>query len=152
MRLLVFSDSHGNSSKMLSALMLHPEADVIVHLGDGEYDVDCLRSRIGSRKLVQVCGNCDQFSFLPENDIIIAEGKKVLCTHGHKLFVKRTADGLLTRAMETGSSLVLYGHTHEPLFRYENGIYLFNPGSARVGEYGIADITASGILCSNACI
>ena len=42
MRILVFSDSHGSTWRMRDALLDHPEADMIIHLGDGERDVENL--------------------------------------------------------------------------------------------------------------
>jgi hypothetical protein len=29
---------------------------------------------------------------------------------------------------------------------YDEGLYVMNPGSARVGEYGAIDVTPSGIM------
>ena len=36
MRLLVLSDSHGRKKLLLEAVELHPEADAVIFLGDGE--------------------------------------------------------------------------------------------------------------------
>ena len=40
MRILVFSDSHGNSRCMSEALYSNPNAEMIIHLGDGERDLN----------------------------------------------------------------------------------------------------------------
>ena len=52
MRILVFSDSHGSTYRMRDAIMNHPESDMIIHLGDGERDIEAVSDVIGSRKHV----------------------------------------------------------------------------------------------------
>lgn len=150
MRLLVFSDSHGMTGKMRDAILLHPEADKVVHLGDCERDVETIRYLLGGRELIQVCGNCDFSPSSPESAIIGAEGADVFCTHGHLEGVKYGTARLADKAHNLGARIVLYGHTHIPVTDYVNGIYLFNPGTARLGQYGVIDITRRGISCSNA--
>lgn len=146
MRILVFSDSHGSSYKMRNAIANHPEADVIIHLGDGERDFTSLEDEISCRRAVQVCGNCDLYSLLPVNEFITVSGKKILCTHGHTELVKHGTAALIDKARRMGAHIVLYGHTHESVTNYDNGLYIMNPGSIRNGEYGIIDITSGGIM------
>ena len=43
MRLLVLSDSHGRKNLLLQAVELHPEADAVIFLGDGDRDIDFLK-------------------------------------------------------------------------------------------------------------
>ena len=147
MRLLVFSDSHGSTSKMTDAILLHPEADMIVHLGDGERDVERIKDIIGSKPLVQVCGNCDFYSLLPVNEYIFAGGVKILCTHGHSELVKHGTQMLYSKAKSAGARIALYGHTHCAVTDYDDGFYAMNPGSIRDGSYGVVDITEGGIIC-----
>lgn len=149
MRLLVFSDSHGNTSKMTDAIMLHPEADIIVHLGDGERDVEQIKDIIGNKPLVQVCGNCDFYSHLPVNEFIFAKGTKIFCTHGHTELVKHGTGALYSKAKSCGAHIALYGHTHNPVTDYDDGFYAMNPGSIRDGNYGVVDIVDGGIICIN---
>lgn len=146
MRILVFSDSHGSTARMRDALIDHPEADMIIHLGDGERDVEHLSELIGSRKLVQVCGNCDFYSQLPANEMIEVMGRKIFCSHGHTEFVKHGTQYFIEKAKAVGAHIALYGHTHEGVTAYDDGVYVMNPGSIRSGEYGAIDITASGIM------
>ncbi len=149
MRLLVFSDSHGNTARMTDAILMHKEADMIIHLGDGERDIDKIKDVIGTTPLVQVCGNCDFLSALPENEYIFAKGNKILCTHGHTEGVKHGAQMLYAKAKAAGARIALYGHTHIPVTHYDDGFYVMNPGSIREGCYGVVDITDSGIICIN---
>lgn len=149
MRILVFSDSHGNTARMTDAILMHKEADMIVHLGDGERDIDKIRDIIGSTPLIQVCGNCDFGSVLCENEYIFAKGIKILCTHGHMEGVKHGPQMLYAKAKSAGAHIALYGHTHNAVTYYDDGFYAMNPGSIREGCYGVVDITDSGIICIN---
>lgn len=134
---------------MYDAILLHPEADMIVHLGDGERDIEKIRSYIGNTPVVQVCGNCDFYSRLPENEYIFAKGIKILCTHGHTELVKYGTQQLYSKAKSAGARIALYGHTHFPVTDYDDGFYAMNPGSIREGCYGVVDITDGGIICIN---
>jgi predicted phosphodiesterase len=63
------------------------------------------------------------------------------------LFGVKTGLGALKReALRRGVQVVLYGHTHIPDVRCEDGLYLLNPGSiARKGTYGVVDIDAGRV-------
>lgn len=42
---------------------------------------------------------------------------------------------------------MLFGHTHQPLTEYDDGLYMLNPGSLHGGgTYGVLDITAAGVV------
>lgn len=150
MKILVFSDSHGRSYTMREALMMHPDASAVIHLGDGERDLASLGDLLEGKKLVQVRGNCDFCSPLPDAEIFTAYGTDIYCTHGYVENVKASTDGLIAKARNIGARIALYGHTHQSVTKYIDGLYVMNPGSARVGEYGIIDIAPSGIMCSMA--
>ena len=146
MRILVFSDSHGSTYRMREAINLHTEADMIIHLGDGERDIDLLRDEIGNRKVVQVCGNCDIYSLLPYNELVSVSGIKIFCSHGHNEYVKHGISHFVEKAKSTGAAIALYGHTHESVTAYDGGLHIMNPGSIAKGEYGAIDITPQGIM------
>ena len=46
MKILVFSDTHGDVTKMERAIRSHSDAEAIIHCGDGETDVEYVK-RIG---------------------------------------------------------------------------------------------------------
>lgn len=146
MRILVFSDSHGSTHRMRDAVMMHDDADMIIHLGDGERDMAALEDVIAGRRVVQVCGNCDFYSQLPVNEIITAAGTKIFCSHGHTELVKHGTGAFINKAKSLGARIALYGHTHQSVTDYVDGLYIMNPGSIRNGEYGAIDITPSGIM------
>ncbi len=146
MRILVFSDSHGSSRCIREALFLHRDASAVIHLGDGERDMNGLDDLLCGKRVVQVCGNCDFASLLPRNELLTIGGEKIFCSHGHTELVKHGTQTLLEKARSLGARIALYGHTHESVTDYCDGLYVMNPGSARYGEYGAIDITPSGIM------
>ena len=146
MRILVFSDSHGSTGCMREALLAHDEADMVIHLGDGERDIGRLEDLIAGRRLVQVCGNCDFYSLLPANEIVDVVGARIFCSHGHTELVKHGTQAFVKKAKLLGARIALYGHTHESVTSYDDGLHIMNPGSIRAGEYGVIDITPSGIM------
>ena len=128
MKLAVFSDSHGSPQKMLDAVArMHP--DMVVHLGDGERDVQLLRERYPALPLHAVCGNCDYWSAAPETQLFDVHGVKIFITHGHLYGVKSTRATLLEAAARQGASVAMYGHTHVAQLVQTDGFTLLNPGS-----------------------
>ena len=61
MKILVFSDSHGNEDNMIRAVERERPStlDAIVHLGDGWRDAEALHRLYPRIPLEQVPGNCD---------------------------------------------------------------------------------------------
>ena len=146
MRLLVLSDSHGRKNLLLKAVELHPEADAVIFLGDGERDVEFLKQLHPEIKLYSVCGNCDYNSSLPTFLLEKFGGKIVYAAHGHYESVKYSLAGLKQKAHNCSASIALYGHTHVPDTTYEDEIWYINPGSVSVGRYAMVDILDNGIM------
>lgn len=148
MRILVFSDSHGITGFMRTALFDHPKADAVIFLGDGERDFNALGDILADKRTVKVCGNCDYSSSLPINELVTLGGVKIFCSHGAAEHVKYGDDELAAKASGLGARIALYGHTHRAVTDYRDGLYIMNPGSAATGDYGIIDIVPGGIMCS----
>lgn len=146
MRILVVSDSHGDTRRLLKAIESQPDINMMIHLGDGERDMDDL-SYLLKVPFVAVCGNCDLYSLLPECELLTVGGKRIYCTHGHREKVKYGDTLLRQTAKSRNADIALYGHTHVPVNDYDDGLYVFNPGSVREGNFGVIDILPSGIIC-----
>lgn len=147
MRILVVSDSHNDVSGLRCAIDAQPAARMIIHLGDGERDMDALNGIFGEKKIVQVRGNWDFNPLTPYNCVEMAEGKRIFCTHGQREDVKHGTGELKSIARSEQADLALFGHTHMPEIEYDEGLYLFNPGSIKEGDNGVVDITGAGIVC-----
>ncbi len=147
MKILVFSDSHGNADAMQHALAAHPDAAAVIHLGDGASEASRLAAD-DKRPWHIVRGNCDIGGDHPQKARITIGGKRLYLTHGA---VERVKYGLLNlgcAAEEAEVDAALYGHTHIADFNYHHGILLFNPGSIGTGSYGVLTIEKGAITPS----
>ena len=60
---------------------------------------------------------------------------------------RRGFTGYAAPARERQADILLFGHTHQPLTDYDDGLYILNPGSLRGrGTYGLLDVTPTGVL------
>lgn len=148
MRILVVSDSHGDEYSLMRAIKAQPTAEIVVHCGDGSDEASRIREFFPDKMVVSVKGNCDFCSSAPISEIFSAEGVKFFVTHGHAYNVKSTLYNLSCAAREQEASVVLFGHTHNPLSIYDDGLYMLNPGSLRGynSTYGYVDVTDKGII------
>lgn len=148
MRILVVSDTHGNADILDRAILMQISAEIVIHLGDGEGDVEYLRYRYPEKMFIKVRGNCDFNSDLPDKEFIILEGKKIFITHGHIYSVKSGIYSAVCAAKEEDADILLFGHTHKSFQSYDEGLYILNPGSLKglSPSYGIIDITDKGIV------
>ncbi len=150
MRILVVSDSHGHRWNLIDAIKAEPTAEIVYFLGDGYREYEEMKATFeGKKQFIGVLGNCDLGSTLPVRDIRSVENTRVYATHGFQERVKYGNYDLLYEARQNNCSLVLFGHTHEKLNTYNDGVHLFNPGSLRDGFYGVVDITEKGVICIN---
>ncbi len=145
-RILVVSDSHGDRWKLRAAIEAVPDAKIVFHLGDGEREARDEAERCSTKFFHLVRGNCDWGSELPVDIIDVVEGKRIYACHGHSQLVKYGTADLVAAAKQENCTIALYGHTHNPVTDYVDGIHLFNPGSIKQGCFGIIDIADNGIL------
>lgn len=141
MKIIVFSDSHGVPYAMKRAMEQHSDADLFLHLGDGcrEFENLCREYSLPGQA---VRGNCDMGAFdTPVTRTLEMAGCRIFLTHGHEFGVKYTLTDLLAAGKREGAHLILFGHTHNPLCSFEDGIHLLNPGSVGFsGSYGVVQI------------
>ncbi len=151
MRILVVSDTHGDLRNFEEVLRKHRDAEVVIHCGDGADETYEMKKLFPDRMFICARGNCDFCCDYPNIETITLEGKKLFITHGHIYNVKSGLLNLSLAAGEAGAQLVLFGHTHNPVALYEDGVYFLNPGSLRgyKGSYALVDITPKGILTNH---
>lgn len=147
MKILVYSDSHGEISNIVE-IYEREKPDFVISAGD--YSEDFRDFTLSYRDLnidhKVVKGNCDPFEKIyGDEEIFLLEGRKIFLTHGHLYGVKGSLNHLKIRSRELGADLVIYGHTHIPhQERYENCEY-FNPGALKDGKYGIIEVEGKEI-------
>lgn len=162
MKILVISDSHGNAPDILRTVSVHPDAELLIFLGDGLRDLELVRSSFPqTMAVIAVSGNCDFFTFgggaARDEELIALDGYRIFACHGHRFGVKGGLGGLASAAHSRGADVALFGHTHTPHegldYCGEHALRLFNPGSlGRSGDgcahYGILDLRKNGICFS----
>lgn len=141
MKILIFSDSHGNTQALMNAVF-DTAPQLILHLGDYERDCAAVRKAYPDICLRAVRGNGDLRGAEPDYDEFLIEGKRIFMTHGHLYGVKTGLDSLLNAGFLRGADIILFGHTHIPFNRNYDGLLLLNPGSIGLGAktYAVLDI------------
>jgi putative phosphoesterase len=130
-------------------------ADLFIHLGDGERDTAGFQTDIPFKDYYCVRGNCDPGHTSTEK-IFSAGGKTIFITHGHEYGVKHGLELLKNKAVEQKAEIVLFGHTHEGFEAYdsEHNIHFLNPGSISLPKpgkpptYGVLELLNSGVAAS----
>lgn len=137
MKIVAFSDSHGNRGLLRDAVemaMRGSPIDICVHCGDGARDMEAvspiLRDKYPDIRIYTVRGNCDIGAFdLPVLEYFEANGVRMIATHGYLYGVKTGYENLLCAAEDKGAKVAFFGHTHHSLLEPARGIYLINPGA-----------------------
>jgi len=139
MKILIFSDSHGNFGSMMTAIEKEGKVDMIIHAGDVCADIEDLQFAYPRIAVAGVKGNNDFFvRDFPDERLFEVEGVKIFVTHGHLFGVKYSLDGLVKAAIERNANLCVFGHTHINCREELGGVALYNPGRASRG-YGVLE-------------
>lgn len=148
MKIGVISDTHiPQSGEWLPEKLCEElkKVDLILHAGDlTEMQVLEKLNKLAPTKAVR--GNMDTNKVrkvLPEKEIIEAGKFKIGLIHGFG-----APFGLIGRLKDkfNGVDVIIFGHSHSPENRVENGILFFNPGSptdkvfTKFNSYGILNI------------
>lgn len=145
MKILVMSDSHGKEGYVYDIMKNNTDADVVIHLGDGEDDLGLSIAELPAfqnKRILQVRGNCDPAG-LPEGRFENIGGFRFYLTHGHRHQVKYGKFQLLADARKMERDVALFGHTHTQFFEEYDGVRLFNPGAVIDLHYGVITINES---------
>ncbi len=145
MRLLVFSDSHGDT-KTMARLIRKEQPDHILHLGD------CVRDTLPLRELgipiTQVAGNCDPPGAAPEILVPELQGVTFYMTHGHRHGVKTHYQRAIYAALCEEAQVLLFGHTHRAECYMDQGLWILNPGACNAsGSYGLILLENGQLQC-----
>ncbi|MHA6531090.1 metallophosphoesterase family protein [Paenibacillus sp. BAC0078] len=135
MKVGVVSDTHlSSSAKGLPSVLIEEfsKVDMILHLGDWvSMEIYDLLAELAP--VEGIAGNNDGAEIirrLGERKIITLGGVRIGMIHGHAPYSRKGTDGNALLAFEGEDvDCILFGHSHQPLLRKENGILLFNPGS-----------------------
>ena len=146
MKIIVLSDSHGNTENLLSAVAV-TGPDMILHLGDFERDCAALRKSFPQIPLYAVRGNCDIVSNEELIRDVFCAGKHIYMCHGHTYNVKTGLSSLIRGGKANRADIVLFGHTHIPYYDIVEDMHVINPGTIGYAgkTYGVIDIRGGEI-------
>ena len=141
MKILVVSDSHGDTASFESAVKKHRSADVIVFCGDGHRDLAAIRNLHRDKAYAAVAGNCDWYCDLPLVQELELCSKKIIVTHGHNFGVKDGYSRITAFGHSNNADILLFGHTHKQFCTVDGKMLILNPGSIGYrGNYSIIEI------------
>ena len=136
MRIGIVSDTHRFTAAIDRAIPLLQDCDLIVHAGDNVDDAEYIEA-VTDIPVVSVRGNCDFYSSPgKDEEIFMAEDKKVFVCHGDRYGIKYTLVDLYEKASDIGADIVIFGHSHVPCYENMQGIIFINPGSTSLTRGG----------------
>ncbi len=149
MKIIVVSDTHKNFNALNKVVNDNLDADLFIHLGDGENEARDVHNLHPDKAMIYVKGNCD-YGMYQASQVVNVNGYKIFCCHGHMQNVHSGLETLLSAARANECRIALYGHTH--LYRSEviDGIFVMNPGSLdsprnhNKPTYGVIEISSEG--------
>lgn len=145
MKILVMSDTHGDSHVIEKVKGFYPEIDVVIHCGDSELPF----SHEALKGVKKVRGNCDRETAFPEEEIFTVNDVTIFVTHGHLFNVKNSILSLTYRAKEVDAQIVCFGHSHILGAEMIDDILFLNPGSLlkprgrKEKSFAVVEITAT---------
>lgn len=154
MRVIVFSDTHGNLAAADHIFQANKLCDHFIFLGDGLDEMNVIKVKYPDKHFYCVSGNCDHGD-TPTSQIIEIFGHRMFLTHGHLFNVRATLDELIDAAHKEHVEFILFGHTHCRFYKQENGLYIINPGSAAQPKDGLPagyvfiELTPCGVSCAH---
>lgn len=143
-KILIFSDTHGETDVVCDIISDNDVVDYIIHAGDTSRDAEEIHRMFPHIPIIFVKGNCDWFSDVPDDVVEIIEGKRIFVTHGHKYNVKNE---LLLSTLKNACKdcdLAVFGHTHKPYVEYATPCTLVNPGSLTYGDTYVVCVIEDG--------
>lgn len=154
MKIIVVADTHKDYKNYKAVVEKNIDADMFIHLGDGEHEFADISAEYPDKAFYFVQGDCD-FGKYKSMEVVEASGYKILCVHGHEHNVHGGLDPIISEAKAHGCRIALYGHTH--MYRTEclDGVYVMNPGAIdsprgkNKASYGVIIIDDTGKLTMN---
>ncbi len=130
MKAIVMSDSHKNFDSILRIMDKEPDANLLIHAGDVQQDVDDMESVFPTMPIAHVLGNNDYFVHgVPDQRFFSFGGKQIFLTHGHTYGVKYGLEAVIRKAESMGADICIFGHTHRPYLEKVRNLWVLNPGS-----------------------
>lgn len=136
-KILVVSDSHGNTELLKRIVTENSSCELVIHLGDNAADANEVMRDFQTKANLSVLGNCDMGYFLDKvnyDGTFSVEERRIFYTHGHKY--NASVDMMVAQAKMKNADIVLYGHTHVSFAEEIRGVLVINPGSISLPRDG----------------
>ncbi len=141
MKVVIVSDTHGDTSRLEKVFLREQDADIYLHAGDIEASEEAIAPFVGVR------GNCD--GFYPSHPF----SRQIKTPYGLLRIEHRpiVSDAMLISLYNDGVRIFVHGHTHIKEERISHGILILCPGSLDYprdegdGSYLVLDIEESGV-------
>ncbi|KXZ40366.1 hypothetical protein SAMN05661008_00080 [Alkalithermobacter thermoalcaliphilus JW-YL-7 = DSM 7308] len=127
MKIGILGDTHRNKNYIDKAIKHMNDCDLILHTGDNFQDSIYIHKTTNITTL-GVVGNCD-FEEAEDEILFETKGYNIFICHGHKYGVKYGIEKLKDKAKKLNADVVVFGHSHEYLHEFHDGILFLNPGS-----------------------
>jgi len=125
MKVVVFSDVHGNRDILERIISFNPDAEYFISLGDSELPL----SYLTDLDIIAIKGNYPRDAGFAYESEMKLNGVKIFITHGHKYGVHKGLKKILHKGFKGEYDLILYGHTHVARVDKADNLKLINPGS-----------------------
>lgn len=122
-KIVIMSDNHGDAYALTDIMALEDDADYYIHCGDSEARLQDLDG------FVAVKGNNDWSLDLPEVSTLNIEGHHLVITHGQYFGYFDREKKMYQFLQKNHGDILISGHTHMPLVKEKDGLWLINPGS-----------------------
>jgi hypothetical protein len=148
MKILIFSDTHGDEESYNKMIDQEKNIDQIYCLGDSGFSLDFLEKE----KIISVKGN---YPFAPKLPLDLSEkiqGFWFYFTHGHLYHVKFGLSRIINKADLLRADVLCFGHTHKPLLEEKDQLLIFNPGalssrrSLHYPSYGLVHVNENQLI------
>lgn len=129
MKIGIISDTHGDMISIEKAIPYLEKCDLIIHAGDYVDDAEYIHYATDV-EVKCVKGNCDSYSSNIDYELTFSvKNKKFFVCHGHYYDVKMGINLLYKFAKDNDINVVVFGHTHVPIYKTIEDIIFINPGS-----------------------
>ena len=131
-KLLIISDSHGNTSNPKKAIEKEKPFEMLIHCGDIEGPISTITGDNPDYEVKIVRGNCDFGNQYPTDEEFRVGPYNIWVNHGNGYNVKydEKLEALKREAVKRYADIVFFGHSHyaEIVKDDDAGITFVNPG------------------------
>ncbi|MCF7926131.1 MAG: YfcE family phosphodiesterase [Candidatus Izimaplasma sp.] len=125
MKIVIFSDAHGNKEAVDTILKNNQDAAYVISLGDTELT----STYLDTNNILAIKGNYINDPGLGYSKELHLHHKNIYITHGHKHGVHWSLNSLVLFGRANNYDLMCFGHTHKALYFMHETMHVVNPGS-----------------------